>query len=347
MKWVARALAGLVAVVVLGVLALLIAGKRHNHGRIAREVTIDRPATQVFRWITSEELLKKWIGGLAELRQESPSPDGSEVGRKFHIVEIYKGERTGMEMEVMKFARDKELVIRVASAGDLNNGFVETAEYRLTEADGKTRFRIEARTDYYGYASRLFEPLITRGARKKLKGDLNRLKTLVETELLSSGDSAAPDATRSSPEIDRLKFYLGDWAYTEDYPKSALFPNGGHSTGSWTAQLGPRGLSLVNAFSSHGTGDNYEGMEVMTWNAKEKTYMDHAIWYDSPDHWVFRGHFEGDTLAYHGEFNYLGKQVRFRSEIRPSASGGFTLTEYASVNGAPEERILVGTAKPR
>jgi uncharacterized protein YndB with AHSA1/START domain len=192
----------------LGVLALLIAGKRPNHGRIVREVEIDRPATQVFRWITTEELLKKWIDGLKELRPESTPADGSEVGRKFRIVEVYKGERIEMKMEVVRFERDRNLTIRVASVGDLNNGFVETAEYRLTEADGKTRVRIDARTDYYGHIPRLFEPLITRDARKKLRGDLNRLKTLVEAEpSIKTGETAT---AKPSAEMERLEFYLGE-----------------------------------------------------------------------------------------------------------------------------------------
>jgi hypothetical protein len=67
---------------------------------------------------------------------------------------------------------------------------------------------------------------------------------------------------------------------------------------------------------SHGTGDNYE---VMTWDPKEKVYRDHSLWYDSADQWIYVGHFEGDTLVYHGESEFDGKQVKFRSETRPSA----------------------------
>jgi uncharacterized protein YndB with AHSA1/START domain len=345
MKWVARILAGLVAMVVFGVLALLIAGKRPNHGHIAREIAIDRPAAQVFRWIATEELLKKWIGGLLELRPESSPADGSEVGRKFHIIEAYKGERVEMKMEVMKFERDRDVVVRVVSAGDPNNGFVETAEYRLTEAGGKTRFRIEAQTNYYGYMPRLFEPLVTRGAKKKLKQDLKRLKALVEAE--PSMETGETLKAKPAAEMERLKFYVGDWAYSEVYPKSALFPNGGRSTGSWTAQLGPRGLSVINAFASHGTGDNYEGMEIMTWDAKEKAYRDHAIWYDTPGQWEFTGRFEGDALIYRASFDYLGKHVKFRSETRALKEGGFTLDEFGSVNGGKEEVILHGKAEKK
>jgi hypothetical protein len=160
----------------------------------------------------------------------------------------------------------------------------------------------------------------------------------------TGSDTANPS---SSAELDRLKFYLGDWDYSEIYEKSALFPNGGRNTGSWTAQTGPQGRSIIHAFASHGTGDNYEGIEVMTWDAKEKIYRDHSLWYDSADQWTYVGHFEGDALVYRGEFEFDGKHVKFRSETRPKQGGGFTLDEFMSVNGGPEQKVLRGTAVPR
>ena len=166
-------------------------------------------------------------------------------------------------------------------------------------------------------------------------------KAAPSNTLVDTGEIAA------GPEMDRLKFYIGDWAYTEEYPKSELFPNGGHNTGRWSAQRGPDGLSAINTFASHGGGDNYQGMEVMMWDPKAKAYRDNALWYDSPDRWIFTGNFEGETLAYRGEFAYLGKQVKFRSETRPIAAGGFTLTEFASVNGGPEQLLLVGRAEKK
>jgi hypothetical protein len=102
-----------------------------------------------------------------------------------------------------------------------------------------------------------------------------------------------PGEITAGPEMDRLKFYIGDRAYTEEYPQSELFPNGGHNTGHWSAQRGPGGLSVINTFSSHGGGDNYQGMEVTMWDPKAKEYRDNALWYDSPDRWIFTGKFKG------------------------------------------------------
>jgi len=345
MKWVARILAGLVAVVVLAVLALLIAGKRPDHGHIVREVAIDRPAAKVFRWITTDELLKKWIGGLIELRPESSPAEGSEVGRKFRIVETYKEERVDMEMEVMRFERDRDLVVRVASTGDLNNGFVETAEYRLTEADGKTRIRIEAQTDYYGYMPRLFEPLITRDARKKLKQDLKRLKTLVEAEpMMKSGETAPAEP---GAEMKRLRFYLGVWDYTETYEKTSFYPNGGKNTGVYASKLGPGGNSLVQNFHSRGPAGDFEGLLVMTWDRKENAYKSYVFGNDFPECIVEKGNFESDLLVYRGEFSVGDQRIALRNTTRLAAPGHIVSEEFIKMEGQPEKLLVRVEAKKR
>jgi uncharacterized protein YndB with AHSA1/START domain len=345
MKWVARILAGLVAIVVLAVLTLLIAGKRPNHGHMVREVTINSTATQVFRWITTDELLKKWIGGLVELRPESSPTDGSEVGRKFRISEAYKDERVDMEMEVVRFERDRDLLVRVASAEDLNNGFVETAEYRLTEADGKTRIRIEAQTDYYGYIPRLFEPLITRGAKKKLREDLNRLKTLVEAEpLIKSGETALAEP---GAEMKRLKFYLGEWDYTETYEKTSFYPNGGKNTGVYASKLGPGGNSLVQNFHSRGPVGGFEGLLVITWDSKENAYKSYAFGKDFPECIVEKGNFESDLLVYRGEFTASNQRMALRNTTRLTAPGHLVSEEFIQMEGQAERLLLRVEAKKR
>jgi hypothetical protein len=146
-------------------------------------------------------------------------------------------------------------------------------------------------------------------------------------------------------ELQRLKFYLGDWDYSEVLPKSALSPNGGRNTGRWTAQMGPQGRSIILAFVSQGS-EPYEGIEVMTWDPEQKVYRDHSLWYNSADHVSYVGHFEGDALVYRSEFERDGKHVKFRMEARPRAGGGFTLDEFESVDGGPEQQVLHGTAVP-
>jgi uncharacterized protein YndB with AHSA1/START domain len=182
MKWLVRILAGLIGLFVLLIAALWLWGLRTGHDVILAEVLIDRPAPQVFRYLADDDLVKKWIGGLVEIKNISIPPDGSQVGRKFHIGELYKDQRVDMELTVTRYEKDRALSIYITSLGDPNNGFTETGDYTLAEENGSTRLRFEVHTKYVGFFPRLFEPLITPEAGKKLTEDLQRLKQLVEAE---------------------------------------------------------------------------------------------------------------------------------------------------------------------
>jgi hypothetical protein len=85
--------------------------------------------------------------------------------------------------------------------------------------------------------------------------------------------AATPKEPRAIPgaaEMERLKFYVGEWDYTETYPKSAFSPNGGKNTGVYSSKLGPGGQSLVNSFHSQGPVGDFEGLIVMTWDAGKR-----------------------------------------------------------------------------
>ncbi len=182
MKWVVRILAGFIGIAVLAVAALWLAGFRPGHDHIAAEVLIDRPSPQVFRYLTDDDLVKKWIGGLVELKEIATPPDGGEAGKKFRVGEVYKDQRVDMEMTVTRYEKNRMLSLYITSLGDPSNGFTETGDYTLAEEDGKTRLRFEVKTKYLGFLPRLFEPFITAEATKKLNEDLLRMKQLLEAE---------------------------------------------------------------------------------------------------------------------------------------------------------------------
>jgi uncharacterized protein YndB with AHSA1/START domain len=182
MKCVVRILGGLVALLVLCVAGLWLAGMRPGHGHVVAEIAIDRPAADVFRWLAEDERVKKWVGGLTEIRQVSVPAGGGEVGRKFRMVEYYNAQRVEMEMDVTKYEKDRALSILVSSVGDPNNGFTETGDYTLSEQNGKTRLRFDIQTKYSGFVLRLLEPMITPKAKEKVDEDFRRMKELAEAE---------------------------------------------------------------------------------------------------------------------------------------------------------------------
>ncbi len=182
MKWLTRTIGSALGLIVTLVLGLWLAGMRPGHGHVVMETEIARPAPQVFRWITQEDLLKKWIGGLTEIERVAPGENGREIGARYRITVVLGQERTPMGMKITRLEPDRDLEILVWSEGDPKNGFNETAEYTLREHEGKTNLRFEVQTSYYGFTPRLFEPVITWSAKHKLEEDLRRLKQLVEAE---------------------------------------------------------------------------------------------------------------------------------------------------------------------
>jgi len=58
----------------------------------------------------------------------------------------------------------------------------------------------------------------------------------------------APAAKPGAAEMERLKFYLGEWTTRRRIRNRAFYPNGGKNTGVYTSKLGPGGNSLINSF---------------------------------------------------------------------------------------------------
>lgn len=157
----------------------------------------------------------------------------------------------------------------------------------------------------------------------------------------------AESARKGSPEMERLRFYLGEWDYTETYPKSAAFPNGGKNTGVYTSKLGPGGNSLVNTFHSQGPVGDFEGLLVYTWDRKENAYKAYVFADNSPGAIVETGRFEGDALVFRVEFASGGATMKLRNVARVVAPDRLTSEQYMSVKDQPETLVVSVDAKKR
>ena len=149
-------------------------------------------------------------------------------------------------------------------------------------------------------------------------------------------DEKSALVSKAAPEMDRLKFYLGEWDYTETYPKSATFPNGGKNTGLYTSKLGPGGNSLINGFHSQGPVGDFEGLLVITWDPKEKSYKAYAFAGEFPGAIVEAGQFEGDALVFRSEFSAGGSTFKLRNVTRLVSPGKLVSEEYFTAKDAPE-----------
>ena len=115
-----------------------------------------------------------------QIKDISTPPDGSEVGRKFYIGEVYQDERANMEMTVTHYEKNRSLSIYSASVGDCNKGFTETGDYTLAEQNGKTLLRFEVRTKYLGFLPQIFERSSRPKPTKNSVRILQRMKHLLE-----------------------------------------------------------------------------------------------------------------------------------------------------------------------
>jgi Protein of unknown function (DUF1579) len=166
-------------------------------------------------------------------------------------------------------------------------------------------------------------------------------------EKTSEQTAIAPAAKPGAGEMERLKFYLGEWDYTETYPKSAFSPNGGKNTGVYTSKLGPGGNSLINTFHSQGPVGDFEGLLVMTWDAREKAYKAYVFGNDFPGALVETGAFEGDALVFSSELPAGGAMVKLRNVTRVTGTGTLVSEEYMAMKDAPESMLVRVEAKKR
>lgn len=156
----------------------------------------------------------------------------------------------------------------------------------------------------------------------------------------SAEQSKAAESLKAIPEMDRLKFYLGEWDYTETYPKSAMYSDGGKNTGLYTSKLGPGGNSLVNGFHSRGPAGDFEGLLVMTWDPKERVYKAYLFADAVPGAIVETGQFEGDDLVFRSVFTAGGATMKLKNITRVVAPGKLVSEEFMQIKDAPESLFV-------
>ena len=156
--------------------------------------------------------------------------------------------------------------------------------------------------------------------------------------------NAAPNKPGPAPEMEKLKFYLGEWDYTEIYGKS---PNAPKNTGVYTSKLGPGGNSLINTFHSQGPVGDFEGLQIFTWDPREKVYKVYVFGNDSPGALVETGAFEGDTLVLHAEVGPPGATMKLRNFTRVTEPGKLVSEQYMLRSTAPETLLVHVEAKKR
>lgn len=187
MKWMLRIAGGFAVLIVIAVIVLLALGRRANAGQVHVSTEINTPAERLWPWLSDRDKLKQWITWLVEVRQQQPN---TRVGTKqVWVMRDDNNHDQLMETEgtFTEYQPPWRESVRISSAGMFDGQQTYIVE---NLGAGRTRLTIDGSYRYAQWFAALMEPLITPAAEKKLRGDVARLKTLVEKEKNGTASSA-------------------------------------------------------------------------------------------------------------------------------------------------------------
>jgi uncharacterized protein YndB with AHSA1/START domain len=138
--------------------------------RIEFSVDIDRPASEVFAYLTDAEKLPQWQAGAIEAEWQGERAAGARVRE----VRKFLGRRMESELEVTAYEPDRRLGLKV-----LSGPVPFSVDQRLEPRNGGTRLTFVGEGEPGGFF-RLAEPLVARTAERQFKGDYETLKDLLE-----------------------------------------------------------------------------------------------------------------------------------------------------------------------
>jgi uncharacterized protein YndB with AHSA1/START domain len=180
MDFLLRLLKVLVALVLLAAVFFWFAARRGDRGNIEQEITIDRPASVVFRWIGSDELQRRWLADLSG--NDGPKSAGatSAVGRIVKVHQTVAGKDYVFSLRAVQVVPNELIQWDLScEVGAVCHG---AAIIKLASTGDYTRVTFSSHTEFFGWMDRTIEPVLTYAVRRKLHDDFLRLKWLVEAE---------------------------------------------------------------------------------------------------------------------------------------------------------------------
>jgi len=175
------------ALVLLAVAVLWFAAHRGDRGFIEEEVTIARPAPAVFRWISSEDLARRWISDVIELQRTG---EGGPQAATFRLVQLVNGHRVDMNLRVVKVVPNQELSLLISSGNSISEGFSGDANFTLITNGEYTRLVFSSHAQFVSFSDRVFEPVLTIAMQRKIRDDLANLKILAQAQSENVGEFA-------------------------------------------------------------------------------------------------------------------------------------------------------------
>ena len=180
MKWILIVLGSLVGLLVLCLVVLLVMGASADSNRMVATIVIHRKPEVVWPWLHKPDKVKQWVSWLVELREVGEGGGEPAVGQK--AVWVMEDRNNNNErMEITGTVTAVEPNRRIAVHMTAPEGFSGEATYLLTALpDGSTRLDTDSRYVFDNGFAKLMTPLVLWQAKKKLAGDQEHLRQLVE-----------------------------------------------------------------------------------------------------------------------------------------------------------------------
>jgi uncharacterized protein YndB with AHSA1/START domain len=179
MKWIKIVLGSLLGLIILGTAALAVAGMGADSNRMVTSIVIQQKPAAIWPWLYKPDKVKQWVSWLVEVREEGegePMPGGKAVWV------MQDRNNNNARMQITGVVDCVEPNRKLASSISVAEVFHGTAVYTLTELpDGSTRLDSDSRYFLENGFARFMVPLVMWQARKKMLGDLDHLRTLIET----------------------------------------------------------------------------------------------------------------------------------------------------------------------
>jgi carbon monoxide dehydrogenase subunit G len=144
--------------------------------RVDEEIVINRPPEEVFDFVTTPENDLRWVSTAVERQRESEGAIG--VGSKIKAIDKFLGRRIESTLEVTGHEPPTRSTI------ELRGQITAHGTYALEPAGSGTRFHwaLEADPGLGGlFLGRVTDPLVTWVFRRRVQGDLRRLKNVLES----------------------------------------------------------------------------------------------------------------------------------------------------------------------
>jgi uncharacterized protein YndB with AHSA1/START domain len=188
MRWILIVVGGLVGLGVLGVLTLFVLSKRPGAGDVAGAIDVDRPASEVWAWLSEPEKNKQWVAWLSAVEPKGGPPQGLGHEEIWVMDDPNSKQQYRIPGTITKWEPPHVLVRHV----DLEGMFVGDYTYTLTETNGRTHVDAVVECNYTHPIWSIFEPLVTPEAKKKFDSDLARMKQLAEAAPAAAAAVSAP-----------------------------------------------------------------------------------------------------------------------------------------------------------